>query len=103
MANRKVEKTVVRQTERVRYTLYLSALAAAVAALCLAALAKPSAAATIAFVVLWTLFLALILAGQAVHICALRRDGFPWLSGEVGVHAGLCLVLLIALISPFFN
>ena len=94
---------MVRQTEKIRYTLYLLALSAVIAAFLLAMLAKPSAAAAIAFVVLWTLFLALILVGQAVHIYALRWDGFPWLSGEVGVHAGLCLVLLIALIWQFFN
>ena len=98
--------SAVRRTEKLRYILYGSAAGVMVCGLIAALFVGEFEEITLSFEdawfrVVWTAFLLLILAGQAVHIRALHRDGAKWLSTDMSTHLGIVVALLFALAEQF--
>ncbi len=100
------KNSAVRRTEKIRYILYGSAAGLMVCFLIYALFVGEFQEITLSsedvcFRVVWTAFWLLLVAGQAVHIWALRRDGVKWLSTDVSIHLGIVLTLLSALVRQF--
>lgn len=100
------ENSAVRRTEKFRYILYGAAAGLMVCFLIYALFVGEFQEITLSsedvcFRVVWPAFWLLLMAGQAVHIWALRRDGKKWLSTDVSVHLGILLAMLSALARQF--